>query len=73
MSQNLIKLTPEEEKKFQTDYAVYARTVGVDPNPDDPRHYYDYRGAWKVENGLHPDAEGHLSSRFKLEGNPEDI
>lgn len=63
------RLTPDEEKRFQTDYAGYAKATGNSPNPDDVEHYYDYRGAWK-QGQLTPDANSHLTGEFKKIGHP---
>ena len=62
-------LSDEDEVKFQQDYADYAKTTGMNPNPDSPKHYYDYRGLWKEEGKL-PGPGEHGDSRFKLPGHP---
>ena len=62
-------LSPEDESKFQSDYASYAKKVGISKDPDDPLHFYDNRAAWAAGQ-LTPDANGHLSSEFKLPGHP---
>jgi GNAT superfamily N-acetyltransferase len=67
------KLSPQEENRFQGWYKQQARTAGIDPNPDNPLHKYDYRGAWKAgykpeinsEDGLY-----HWPSRFKDPDHP---
>ena len=56
------------EAAFQEWYASQARKLGLNPNPDDPRHFYDYREAFKA--GAKPDSTGHWPSKFKLEGHP---
>ena len=56
------------EARFQSWYATKAKKLGLDPNPDDPEHYYDYRAAFRA--GVEPDATGHWPSEFKLEGHP---
>lgn len=62
-------LSSLEEKKFQSWYANVAQKTGLNPNPDDPQHYYDYRAAWK--GGISgPDISGHWPSEYKLEGHP---
>ena len=61
------KLTADEEVEFLRDYVYYALENNISRDPDDPRHFYDYRGAWK-EQGLETDEVGHLPSKFKLEG-----
>ena len=65
----MTKLSKEEEQKFKEDYAKYSKATGMNPNPDDPRHHYDYRGLWK-ETGKLPDPKEHGDSRFKTEGHP---
>jgi hypothetical protein len=37
-------------------------------NPDDPRHFYDWRAAYSA--GATPDESGHWPSEFKREGHP---
>lgn len=69
MGKGLTKLSPEEEKKFQEDYAKYSKNTGMNPNPDKKEHYYDYRGLWK-ETGKLPEAGEHGDSRYKLPGHP---
>ncbi len=64
-------LNPEEESQFQREYSIYAKNTGMSKNPDDPEHYYDYRGAWKGGAKLNKIKSGeHMDSRFKLEGHP---
>lgn len=62
------QLTPEQEAQFKPWYADIAAKGGLDPNPDDPRHQYDYRGAFLA--GAQPGEDGHLDSRFKAPGHP---
>ena len=57
--------------KFQDWYAGHAASLGLDPDPDDPRHFYDWRAAYKA--GAAPDASGHWPSEFKREGHPRMI
>jgi ketosteroid isomerase-like protein len=59
---------PQQEAKFQDWYKRNFVSRGLNPNPDDPQHFYDYRGAFKA--GLQPGADGHMDSRFKLPGHP---
>lgn len=62
-------LPAAEEKSFQSWYAEVSKATGLNPNPDDPEHYYDYRAAWK--SGIKgPDETGHWPSIFKREGHP---
>jgi len=54
---------------FDEWYAGVAKKTGLNPNPDDPRHFYDYRAAY--EAGVQgPDETGHWPSEFKKEGHP---
>jgi GH24 family phage-related lysozyme (muramidase) len=55
-----------EEQKFQQWYRQYATEWGLNPNPDDPRHQYDYRAAMRA--GAKPDKKGHWPSKFKMKG-----
>jgi len=63
-------LPPEEELQFQNWYQqVPVGKMKLNPNPDDPLHYYDWRGMYK--SGIRqPDETGHWPSQFKLEGHP---
>jgi len=67
--QQLTQLPEDEEAQFQKDYADYAKATKMNPNPDEPKHYYDYRGLWKSEGKL-PGPGEHGDSRFKLQGHP---
>ena len=69
----LTKLSNEEETQFQKDYEQYASQWGISSNPDDPEHFYDYRGLWRKYGGIIPNKEGHLPSEFKLSGHPRMI
>jgi len=40
------------EAAFQEWYKNWAKIAGINPNPDDPKHLYNYRGAY--EAGLEP-------------------
>lgn len=75
MPQRLTTLGPEEELQFQQWYQAYSRKANLDPDPDNPQHFYDYRGAW--ESGWRPTEAEHGPSRdpvtgkmFKLPGHP---
>ncbi len=57
-----------EEAKFQEWYAGHAKKLKLNPNPDDPQHFYDYRAAYKA--GAGPDETGHWPSAYKQEGHP---
>lgn len=56
------------EAEFQSWYATIAQKQGLNPNPDDPQHHYDYRAAFRA--GAMPDATGHWPSVFKDDQHP---
>ena len=56
---------------FDNWYAGHAKKWKLNPNPDDPRHFYDYRTAYK--QGFRPDESGHMDSRFKAKGHPREV
>lgn len=60
-----------KEQAFQSWYAGHAKAQGLNPNPDDPQHFYDYRAAYRA--GATPSPDGHWPSQFKLEGHPRMI
>jgi len=64
-------LGPVNESLFQDWYKGHAKTGGLDPNPDNPLHFYDYRAAYL--GGARPDKAGHWPSKFKLGGHPRTI
>ena len=67
------KLSPEDEKYFQEWYQVWSNVSGISNNPDDPLHYYDYRGAWKEGDKptISPeDNEYHWPSKHKDDMHP---
>ena len=57
-----------EEQQFRFWYSNHAQRWGLNPNPYDPQHFYDYKAAWKM--GAAPDETGHWPSQFKIEGHP---
>jgi len=59
---------PFDEQGFRSWYSGHAQRWGLNPNPDDPKHFYDYRAAYTA--GATPDETGHWPSAFKLEGHP---
>jgi hypothetical protein len=63
--------TPEEIA-FQRWYAHRANRAGIGLDPDDPRHQYDYRGAY--EAGAEPEIQSdqlyHWPSEFKRDLHP---
>lgn len=68
------------EQSFQEWYANYASLTGNNANPDDPGHFYDYRGAFLAGEQASPDphdidqATGrtllHMTDQFKMPGHP---
>lgn len=64
---------PDNEQSFQNWYGSWARKSGINPNPDDPLHKYDYRAAYK--SGAKPevdpgDGKYHWPSEFKADDHP---
>lgn len=59
---------PADDAKFKDWYGGHAKKLGLDPNPDAPEHFYDYRAAFQA--GAGPGADGHWPSKFKREGHP---
>ena len=73
VSQFLHKLQSEKEgQKVEDDflnwYSSIATKSDLSPNPDDPRHYYNYRAAY--EAGADLDERKHLPSEFKHDLHP---
>lgn len=67
------KLSSRQEQHFQLWYKFWSEVAGLDPNPDAPLHYYDYRGAFKakVEPEIDPaNGQYHWDSRFKDDDHP---
>ena len=61
-------LAPEEDVEFSHWYSDIAEKSNLSPDPDDPRHYYDYRAAH--EAGATLDERKHLPSEFKHDLHP---
>ena len=59
-----------DEDKFQSWYKGWADYLKINPDPDAPEHFYDYRAAYR--SGAAPSAESnwHWPSQFKKEGHP---
>ena len=69
-------LLPDEEATFQQWYADWAARAGINPDPDNPEHQYDYRAAWKAgaEPQIDPtDQRYHWPSKFKADDHPNRI
>lgn len=65
--------TQDDETAFQAWYTKMSKLTGINPNPDDPQHFYDYRAAFRA--GATPvispeDNRYHWPSAFKMEGHP---
>ena len=72
-------LTPDREEAFMKDWQAYANLNKLDMNPDNPEHYYDYRGFWdanKKSSVVNPfiwetkSTAGHLPDTWKTPGHP---
>lgn len=61
-------LAPADERAFRSWYVPLAKKWGIDANPDNPLHKYDYRAAFKI--GAGPDSTGHWPSQFKDDDHP---
>ena len=59
---------PEEDVEFSHWYSNIAEKSNLSSDPDDPRHYYDYRAAYESGAGL--DERKHLPSEFKHDLHP---
>jgi len=57
-----------DEALFQAWYTRHAKKQGLAKDPDDPKHFYNYRAAYKA--GVGPDSKGHWPSKYKKEGHP---
>lgn len=60
--------TPNKESAFRSWYAQMSREHDLNPDPDSPDQFYDYRAAFSA--GAKPDATGHWPSAFKRPGHP---
>lgn len=63
------------EKDFKRWYSVWAEKTGLSADPDDSRHKYDYRAAYraKASPARGEDGKWHWPSRFKAEDHPRRI
>lgn len=62
-----------DEGDFRKWYAGWATKTGIDADPDDPRHKYDYRAAFRssaVPEIDKTDGKFHWPSRFKADDHP---
>lgn len=58
----------QREGTFRNWYRGMAQQHELNPDPDAPDQFYDYRGAFKAN--AKPDATGHWPSDFKKPGHP---
>lgn len=58
-----------DEKGFQRAYGRLSKSLGLATDPDDPRHFYDWRTAY-AEGRMVPGESGHFDSRYKKLGHP---
>ncbi len=63
-------LSSEQEIAFQSEYAKISKELGLNPNPDDPKHFYNYRGLFKETGSLEVGPQKHFPSKYKLPGHP---
>ena len=61
-------MMPSNEKGFKEWYAEEAKKNNLDPNPDHPLHYYDYRAAYKAGKSSGP--KKHYPSKYKHDLHP---
>ena len=61
-------LKPKEEASFKKWYEGHATALKLSLDPDDPRHHYDYRAAFRA--GAKPDKDGHWPSKYKTPDHP---
>jgi len=69
----------QDEQEFQSFYSDIAKRNKLDPNPDDPRHFYDYRAYFEaVKTGQAPlpqfkpeHNQYRMPDEFKLPGHPD--
>jgi len=68
---DLLAMNPylrDDERPFQQWYARQAAQWGLDADPDNPLHFYDWRAAYRA--GARADEQGHWPSTFKTLGHP---
>ena len=58
----------EDDPEFLDWYSKIAEKANLSSDPNDPRHYYDYRAAY--ESGAVLDERKHLPSEFKHDLHP---
>ncbi len=60
-----------DEASFRRWYAQKARDLNLNPNPDAPEQFYDYRSAFLAH--AEPNDSGHWPSQFKRPGHPNEV
>ncbi len=66
-------LTKKQEEQFLLWYMQIAEELNLNTNPDDVRHFYDYRGFFNAmqEGTAEIDkTTNHFPSKWKKEGHP---
>ncbi len=58
----------KEKNEFDKWYRELSGRLKLDPNPNHPLHFYDYKSAWRDQ--AKPDKEGHLPSKYKHDLHP---
>lgn len=64
-----------DEGAFRNWYGGVSKKLGINPDPDDPEHHYDYRAFYQdVQAGRvkSPDHGGHFISAYKTAGHPRE-
>ncbi|MCK9361886.1 hypothetical protein M0Q28_06750 [Patescibacteria group bacterium] len=69
-NQNTVLSKPGQEEMFREWYATAAKNLGLNKNPDDPKHFYDYRGAWLGGVEVPSGEETHWPSKYKWDDHP---
>lgn len=61
---------PYDEEEFQRWYGTVSRMTGINTDPDDPNHFYDYRTAYAAGANPLDDEDVHWPSEFKDPNHP---
>lgn len=72
VNENWSPVEPFDEQGFQGWYQGWANKTGINPDPDDPRHKYDYRAAYTAgaEPAIADDGAYHWPSEHKADDHP---
>ena len=62
-------VTPDDVR-FEAVFKAHAAEAGINSDPSDYRHFYDYRAAYDAGQLDNKDFDGHLPSKFKKAGHP---